>query len=371
MPLPLRQSTAVTVTVGPFIGTDALTESTALSSQTGRVVKNGTSSSLTPSSWSHQENGNYAVGLSTSHTDTIGLLRVRFQSSASYLPVWADFEVLHANVYDAWFGTTALSTYAGADTSGTTTLLSRVSSTRAGYLDNLSAGAVAQASALASLVTTVGAAGAGLTAVGDTAGTTTLLSRLTGTRAGYLDNLSSVPATAGDVAASTATITFDTAALLSRLTSTRAGYLDNLSAAPATASALASLVTTVGVAGAGLTAVGDTSGTTTLLSRLTSGRAGYLDNLATAPATAGDAMALTSGERSTLAAAILDLADGVESGETLRQWARLVQSVLAGRAVVSEETGQVEFRRKDGSTVALTVVHDAIGNRTSSTTGTL
>jgi hypothetical protein len=36
----------------------------------------------------------------------------------------------------------------------------------------------------------VGTAGAGLTAVGDTAGTTTLLSRLTSTRAGYLDNLS-------------------------------------------------------------------------------------------------------------------------------------------------------------------------------------
>lgn len=39
-----------------------------------------------------------------------------------------------------------LSTYAGGDTSGTTTLLSRLSATRAGYLDNLSAGAVALAS---------------------------------------------------------------------------------------------------------------------------------------------------------------------------------------------------------------------------------
>jgi len=38
------------------------------------------------------------------------------------------------------------STYAGGDTSGTTTLLSRLTSTRAGYLDNLSGGAVALAS---------------------------------------------------------------------------------------------------------------------------------------------------------------------------------------------------------------------------------
>lgn len=41
-----------------------------------------------------------------------------------------------------------LSTYDGSDTSGTTTLLSRLTATRAGYLDNLSAGAVATASKL-------------------------------------------------------------------------------------------------------------------------------------------------------------------------------------------------------------------------------
>lgn len=41
---------------------------------------------------------------------------------------------------------TTRSTYAGADTAGTTTLLSRLSATRAGYLDNLSGGAVALAS---------------------------------------------------------------------------------------------------------------------------------------------------------------------------------------------------------------------------------
>lgn len=41
-----------------------------------------------------------------------------------------------------------LSTYAGGDTAGTTTLLSRLSAARAGYLDNLSAGAVALASSI-------------------------------------------------------------------------------------------------------------------------------------------------------------------------------------------------------------------------------
>jgi len=68
------------------------------------------------------------------------------------------------------------STYAGADTSGTTTLLSRLSSTRAGYLDNLT-----NLDAAVSTRSTY--------AGGDTAGTTTLLARLTSTRAGNLDYL--------------------------------------------------------------------------------------------------------------------------------------------------------------------------------------
>ena len=54
------------------------------------------------------------------------------------------------------------STYAGGDTSGTTTLLGRLTSTRAGLLDNLDA-------AVSTRSTYAGA---------DTAGTTTLLSRL-------------------------------------------------------------------------------------------------------------------------------------------------------------------------------------------------
>ncbi|RWB66558.1 hypothetical protein [Mesorhizobium sp.] len=111
------------------------------------------------------------------------------------------------------------STYAGTDTAGTTTLLSRLTATRAGYLDNLSAGAVATAAsitalpqavwdALTSALTTVGSIGKLLVdnidaaissrstyAGADTAGTTTLLGRLTSTRAGLLDNLDAAVST--------------------------------------------------------------------------------------------------------------------------------------------------------------------------------
>lgn len=66
-----------------------------------------------------------------------------------------------------------------------TTLLSRLSSARAGYLDNLSAGAVATASNLATLTGYVDTEVAAIQA-----DVTTLLGRLTALRAGYLDNLS-------------------------------------------------------------------------------------------------------------------------------------------------------------------------------------
>lgn len=65
------------------------------------------------------------------------------------------------------------STYAGADTAGTTTLLSRLTSGRASNLDNLDA-------TISSRSTYAGA---------DTSGTTTLLSRLSAGRATNLDNL--------------------------------------------------------------------------------------------------------------------------------------------------------------------------------------
>lgn len=102
----------------------------------------------------------------------------------------------------------------------------------------------------------IGSAGAGLTALGDTrlanldaavsgrasssaltslqSDVTTLLGRLTATRAGYLDNLSGgAAATAAALAAEAA----DVATLVARLTATRAAYLDKLAVSGLVASA--------------------------------------------------------------------------------------------------------------------------------------
>jgi hypothetical protein len=107
------------------------------------------------------------------------------------------------------------STYAGGDTAGTTTLLSRLTATRAGLMDNMDA-------AVSSRLAT-----AGYTAP-DNAGITTLTSRLTAGRATALDNLdaaiSSRLASAGYTAPDNTGIT----TLLTRLSALRAAALDNI-----------------------------------------------------------------------------------------------------------------------------------------------
>jgi hypothetical protein len=136
----LRQSTAATAIVGPFLDkTDGVTPRTALADQSavGRLVKAGTGGAFAAASWAHDALGHYLVGLSTAHADTLGRLRLSFSDPTTYAPVWEDFTVLSAAVYDSLFAVTSRSTYAGADTSGTGTLLARLTATRAGYLDAL------------------------------------------------------------------------------------------------------------------------------------------------------------------------------------------------------------------------------------------
>jgi hypothetical protein len=106
----LRQSTATAVVVGPFLDkSDALTPKTALADQSavGRLVKVGTGAAFVAASWAHDGLGGYAVGLTTAHTDTVGRLRLAFSDPATYCPVWEDFSVLSAAIYDWLFGSSA------------------------------------------------------------------------------------------------------------------------------------------------------------------------------------------------------------------------------------------------------------------------
>lgn len=100
----LKQSTAATVVLGPFVdSTDGVTAETALTiSQADiRLSKNGGAFAQTNNSAgaTHMENGNFSVPLDTTDTGTLGRLRVHVNESGA-LPVWADFHIVPAEVYD-------------------------------------------------------------------------------------------------------------------------------------------------------------------------------------------------------------------------------------------------------------------------------
>jgi hypothetical protein len=191
----LRQSTSVTLKFGPF-----LDDSTGKDAETGltiqkanvRLSKNGGDMGAAHSNQgandvgaAHDEIGYYDIALDDTDTNTLGKLKVMAHISGA-LPVWESFLVMPPNVYDSLVsgsdlldanaaqvaGQTAsaaagvtfpssigTSTYAGADTSGTTTLLARI-------LGTLDTGTHKPQSGDA--YARIGAAGASLTALGDT-----------------------------------------------------------------------------------------------------------------------------------------------------------------------------------------------------------
>jgi hypothetical protein len=104
----LKQSTAVTIRLGPALDrSDGVTEETALS-PTVEVSKNHGAFAARNSATAitHDSNGWYAVELNTTDTGTLGPLIAKFDSAADHLPVWREFLVVPANTYDALVGGT-------------------------------------------------------------------------------------------------------------------------------------------------------------------------------------------------------------------------------------------------------------------------
>jgi hypothetical protein len=106
----LKQSTAVTVKIGPFLdSTDGNTAETALtisqadvrlSKNGGNIAQKGDATSCT-----HDELGIYGCPLSTTDTGTLGRLQLWVHESGA-LQVWHEFMVVPANVYDSLVGGT-------------------------------------------------------------------------------------------------------------------------------------------------------------------------------------------------------------------------------------------------------------------------
>jgi hypothetical protein len=88
-------------------------------------------------------------------------------------------------------------------------------------------------------------------------------------------------------------------------------------------------------------------------------------NLPAAPAAVGSAMTLTSGERQAIAAALLDLADAIEDGITVRQAQR---AILAAAAGLTSGAGTAEFTLQNpAGDVDRIVATIAANNRTAIT----
>lgn len=105
MTLWLKQSTAATVVLGPFVdATDGVSPETGLSVTQAetRLSKNGGAFAQKndANTASHGEEGNYLLALDATDTGTLGRLRVSVYIAGA-LPVWADFMVLPANVFDS------------------------------------------------------------------------------------------------------------------------------------------------------------------------------------------------------------------------------------------------------------------------------
>lgn len=103
----LKQSTSADVPIGPFVdATDGVTAETGLTITQPdiRLKKNGSAwaQKAAAQTLSHEENGYYEVTLDATDTDTLGLLRLAVNESGA-IPIWEEFLVVPANVWDSFF----------------------------------------------------------------------------------------------------------------------------------------------------------------------------------------------------------------------------------------------------------------------------
>lgn len=104
----LKQSTAVDIAMGPFVDNadgNTVEGSLTITQPDIRLKKNGGNwaQKSAAQTLSHEEAGWYEVNLSTTDTDTLGILVVAIHESGA-LPVWREFMVVAANVYDSLIG---------------------------------------------------------------------------------------------------------------------------------------------------------------------------------------------------------------------------------------------------------------------------
>jgi len=109
----LKQSTSAVISFGPFVDeVDGVTLQIGLAgaldhATTGiKLSKNGAAMAVraaTVTASVYDSYGNYRVTLNATDTGTVGTLRAQFVDATTNLPVWADFYIVPANIYDSLF----------------------------------------------------------------------------------------------------------------------------------------------------------------------------------------------------------------------------------------------------------------------------
>ena len=108
----IKQSTASTIKLGPFLDdTDGKTPETGLTISQADIRLSKNSGAFAQSNnaagATHNENGYYDVPLNATDTNTLGTLRIAVSESGA-LPVWQDYMIVPANVWDSMFGASTL-----------------------------------------------------------------------------------------------------------------------------------------------------------------------------------------------------------------------------------------------------------------------
>lgn len=111
----LKADTQVIVTVGPFVdATDGVTPETGVTlaaADEAELIKHGSTSvvDISGATWAAVTNmdGYYSLTLTTSHTDTEGIIEIAVNDDSVCLPVNKTYFVVNANIFDSFFAAAA------------------------------------------------------------------------------------------------------------------------------------------------------------------------------------------------------------------------------------------------------------------------
>ncbi len=400
----IKQSTAVAISFGPFLDpTDGVTLVTGAVSAidngtTGiKLSKNGGALTIrhaTVTASTYDAYGNYIVTLDTTDTNTLGTLRMQFAAAATCLPVWMDFEVVNANEWDSSFGTSVLKKVDVTQLLTTAWLTPGTAGTpdvNVKLWNALATVALPLVPTVAGRTLDVSATGEGGVDWANVGSPTTTLA-LTGTTVGTITTYTGNTVQTGDsfarigVAGAGLTnidLPNQTMDITGNITGNLSGSVGSVTGAAGSVTGAVGSVTgnvggnVVGSVGSVVGAVGSVTGnvggnvTGSVGSIATGGiaaasfAAGAIDNAAIA-ANAIGASELATDAVTEIANGLLDLADAVEVGITVRQSLRGYAAALLGKASGMATTTGV-MRAADDSKTRITATLDASGNRSAVT----